>query len=73
MDKDGLQKLEVEQLAKGMQSRPGSEIAGLEGRAQLLIRLSSALADKPEFFGDDGRPGNMIGMRPLFHKIGGID
>lgn len=62
MDKDGLRNLTVEQLAKGMQSRPGNEVAGIEGRAQLLIRLSNALADKTDFFGTDGRPGNMIGM-----------
>ncbi|KAI1770016.1 DUF1688-domain-containing protein [Hypoxylon cercidicola] len=60
VDKDGLRKLTVEQLAKGMQSGPGNEVAGLEGRAQLLIRLGSALASKVDFFGDDGRPGNMI-------------
>ncbi|KAI6081822.1 DUF1688-domain-containing protein [Hypoxylon rubiginosum] len=60
VDKDGLRKLTVEQLEKGMQSRPGNEIAGLEGRAQLLIRLGGALASKTDFFGDDGRPGNMI-------------
>ncbi|KAI2629346.1 DUF1688-domain-containing protein [Hypomontagnella submonticulosa] len=60
VDKDGLRNLTVEQLAKGMQSRPGNEVAGIEGRAQLLIRLSNALADKTDFFGTDGRPGNMI-------------
>ncbi|KAI0158002.1 DUF1688-domain-containing protein [Hypoxylon sp. FL1284] len=60
VDKDGLRKLTVEQLAKGMQSRPGNDVAGLEGRAQLLIRLGGALASKPDFFGDEGRPGNMI-------------
>ncbi|KAI1764613.1 DUF1688-domain-containing protein [Hypoxylon sp. FL1150] len=60
VDKDGLRRLTVEQLANGMQSRPGNELAGVEGRAQLLIRLSSALASKQDFFGDDGRPGNMI-------------
>ncbi|KAI1452859.1 DUF1688-domain-containing protein [Annulohypoxylon moriforme] len=60
VDKDGLRRLTVEQLAKGMQSRPGCEVAGLEGRAQLLIRLGSALEDKIEYFGDDGRPGNLI-------------
>jgi hypothetical protein len=48
-------------LAKGLQSRPGNEVAGLEGRAQLLIRLGDALAEKTEFFGETGRPGNMIG------------
>ncbi|KAI1103463.1 DUF1688-domain-containing protein [Jackrogersella minutella] len=60
VDKNGLRDLTVEQLAKGMQSRPGNEIAGLEGRAQLLIRLGNALSDKTELFGDDGRPGNLI-------------
>ncbi|KAI1078636.1 DUF1688-domain-containing protein [Whalleya microplaca] len=60
VDKDGLSKLTVEQLAKGMQSRPGNEVAGLEGRAQLLIRLGAALAEKPDVFGDDGRPGNIV-------------
>ncbi|KAI1127869.1 hypothetical protein F5Y10DRAFT_241939 [Nemania abortiva] len=60
VDKDGLRKLTVEQLIKGLQSRPGNEVAGLEGRAQLLIRLGDALAEKTEFFGETGRPGNMI-------------
>ncbi|OTB00158.1 hypothetical protein M426DRAFT_242930 [Hypoxylon sp. CI-4A] len=60
VDKEGLRKLTVDQLAKGMQSRPGNEVAGLEGRAQLLIRLSDALASKTDFFGDDGRPGNIV-------------
>ncbi|OTA68107.1 DUF1688-domain-containing protein [Hypoxylon sp. EC38] len=60
VDTEGLRKLTVEQLAKGMQSRPGNEVAGLEGRAQLLIRLGDALAKKTDYFGDDGRPGNMI-------------
>jgi len=61
VDKDGLRRLTVEQLAKGLQSRPGNEVAGLDGRAQLLIRLGDALAEKTEFFGDTGRPGHMIG------------
>ncbi|KAI1313361.1 hypothetical protein F5Y03DRAFT_161858 [Xylaria venustula] len=60
VDKDGLRKLTTELLAKGLQSRPGNEVAGLEGRSQLLIRLGDALAEKREFFGDSGRPGNMI-------------
>ncbi|KAK8854985.1 Uracil catabolism protein 4 [Apiospora arundinis] len=60
VDKEGLSKLTVEQLAKGMQSRPGNEIAGLEGRAELLIRLGGALQKQRIFFGDEGRPGNMV-------------
>lgn len=61
MDKDGLKALNVEKLEAGLQSRPGSELAGLQGRTDLLIRLAGALADKTDYFGADGRPGNMIG------------
>ena len=61
VDKEGLRNLTVEALAQGLQSNPDNEMAGLEGRAQLLIRLGEALAEKREFFGEDGRPGNMLG------------
>lgn len=61
VDKEGLQTLTVEKMAKGLQSREGNEMAGLEGRTQLLIRLAGALELNKEFFGNDGRPGNMLG------------
>ena len=64
VDKEGLQQLTVEKLALGLQSQPGNEMAGIEGRAQLLIRLGKTLAEKREFFGEDGRPGNMLGRFP---------
>ncbi|KAK3325959.1 hypothetical protein B0H66DRAFT_144246 [Apodospora peruviana] len=60
VDKVGLQNLTVEQLAHGLQSGPGNEMAGLEGRAQLLIRLGKALDEKKEYFGENGRPGNLL-------------
>ncbi|KAK3374195.1 hypothetical protein B0T24DRAFT_649840 [Lasiosphaeria ovina] len=60
VDKMGLQSLTVEQLAQGLQSKPGNEMAGLEGRAQLLIRLGKTLEEKTEYFGSDGRPGSML-------------
>ncbi|KAK8067341.1 urg3 [Apiospora hydei] len=65
VDKEGLSQLTVEQLAKGLQIRPGNEIAGLDGRAELLIRLGTALQKQRIFFGDEGRPGNMVGELPL--------
>jgi hypothetical protein len=37
-------------------------MAGLEGRTEVLIRLADCLAEKTDFFGEDGRPGNMVGM-----------
>ena len=67
VDKEGLRKLEVEQLATGLQSRPGNELDGLEGRTQLLIRLGQAVSENTEFFGEDGRPGNMIGSYRSSH------
>lgn len=72
MDKDGLKALNVAKLEAGLQSRPGSELAGLEGRTELLIRLAGALADKTDYFGADGRPGNMIGEKSaidILHPI----
>ncbi len=63
VDKDGLKNLTAEKLAQGLQSLPGREMAGLEGRAQLLIRLGHALEENREFFGDSGRPGNMLGEK----------
>ncbi len=60
VDAAGLKRLTVETLAKGMQVSDTNPMSGLEGRAGLLIRLSSALQNV-EIFGTDGRPGNMIG------------
>lgn len=48
-------------MAKGLQSREGNEMAGLEGRTQLLVRLADALDSGSEFFGQNGRPGNLLG------------
>lgn len=60
VDKEGLGALTVEKLESGLQSRPDNRLAGLQGRTELLIRLSAALAERADFFGVDGRPGNMI-------------
>ncbi|EQB44023.1 hypothetical protein CGLO_17268 [Colletotrichum gloeosporioides Cg-14] len=37
-------------------------MAGVEGRTNLLVRLATALTEKREYFGDNGRPGNMVGI-----------
>jgi hypothetical protein len=60
VDKTALSTLTVEKLTAGLQSRPGNEVPGLEGRTQLLVRLGKALSDRPDFFGADGRPGNLV-------------
>lgn len=60
VDSAGLKKLTVDVLAKGMQHSDQNPLAGLEGRAGLLIRLADALNNQ-QLFGVDGRPGNMLG------------
>src|SRR5205085_6630423 len=60
VDAAGLKRITVESLAMRLQVTKSNPMAGLEGRAGLLIRLSEALSNQ-EIFGHDGRPGNMIG------------
>ncbi|KAL6807086.1 hypothetical protein GGI42DRAFT_267018 [Trichoderma sp. SZMC 28013] len=60
VDKRALGALTVAKLASGMQADPDNELVGLEGRTEVLVKLSEALDEHPEFFGADGRPGNMI-------------
>lgn len=61
VDSQGLRKLSVESMARGLQTSAQNPIDGLEGRTNLLIRLANALKNN-EIFGDDARPGNMLGM-----------
>ncbi|KAM0477510.1 hypothetical protein ACHAPX_005823 [Trichoderma viride] len=60
VDKTALGALSVAKIASGMQSDPDNEIVGLEGRTEVLVKLSEALAEHPEYFGADGRPGNIV-------------
>lgn len=61
VDGEGLKKLTVEIMGAGLQVSETNPLAGLEGRANLLIRLSEALNNQ-QFFGADARPGNMLGV-----------
>lgn len=60
VDGAGLKKITPEVLAKGMQHSEHNPLAGVEGRAGVLSRLSEALQNR-EFFGATARPGNMLG------------
>ena len=60
VDAEGLKRLTVEAMGKALQVSEHNPINGLEGRANLLIRLSGALGNR-EFFGANARPGNMLG------------
>ncbi|PPJ60342.1 hypothetical protein CBER1_10731 [Cercospora berteroae] len=59
VDSDGLKKLTVENMAKGLQVTPDNPIDGLNGRTNLLIKLGDSLLNR-EIFGLDARPGNML-------------
>ncbi|KAL4817792.1 hypothetical protein BDW67DRAFT_159152 [Aspergillus spinulosporus] len=59
VDGAGLKKINVQVLAKGFQHSETNPLAGIEGRAGLLIRLADAL-NHQDFFGVDARPGNML-------------
>ena len=60
VDAAGLKTVTEQTLARGMQVSEANPMSGLEGRAGLLMRLATSLQN-PELFGQDSRPGNMIG------------
>jgi Protein of unknown function (DUF1688) len=59
---NGLEQITMERTAQVMQVSSDNPMVGLEGRASLLVNLSRALRSNAIFFGDEGRPGNMIGL-----------
>ncbi|KAJ4373460.1 hypothetical protein N0V86_007599 [Didymella sp. IMI 355093] len=59
VDSAGLKKLDLTIVARGLQANESNPIDGLEGRTNLLIRLSEALQNQ-EVFGLEARPGNML-------------
>jgi len=61
VDSAGLRRLNVQAMARGLQISETNPIDGLEGRTNLLVRLSDALRNV-DLFGKTARPGNMIGV-----------
>jgi hypothetical protein len=58
----GLESISSEKVASAMQVDSSNPMVGIQGRSSLLFNLGKALKASPEFFGTDGRPGNIIGM-----------
>ncbi|KAH0579798.1 hypothetical protein H2248_002631 [Termitomyces sp. 'cryptogamus'] len=71
VDAAGLARITVEKVAEAMQVNESNPMVGLEGRTSLLTGLSSALIASPQFFGKEGRPGNMIDFLELQSKVNG--
>lgn len=62
VDSEGLKRLSLQQLVKGLQVSESNPLAGLEGRAGVLSRLGDALKNA-QLFGREGRPGYMLGTQ----------
>ncbi|MUL49688.1 DUF1688 family protein [Mycobacterium sp. CBMA293] len=60
VDAAGLRNVDVDVLGGVFQAGPENPLVGLAGRVELLRRLGAALADRPEVFGPQGRPGGMF-------------
>jgi hypothetical protein len=58
----GLSRITIQQTTQAMQVSESNPMVGIEGRTSLLTNLSQALKASPTFFGEDARPGNLIGM-----------
>ncbi|KAG6809716.1 hypothetical protein H0H92_015037 [Tricholoma furcatifolium] len=69
VDATGLAKITVKGVADAMQVDGSNPMVGLEGRTALLTGLSDALKANPQFFGEDGRPGNMADFLASESKI----
>lgn len=61
----GLQDLKTEALAEGFQITEKNPMLGVESRANLLRSLGKSLLSYPDVFGNEGRPGNVVGMHTL--------
>jgi Protein of unknown function (DUF1688) len=72
VDSEGLRKLTVAAMARGLQVSEENPIDGLEGRTGLLIRLADALQNT-ELFGETMRPGNILGEQPSSHLLSRLD
>ncbi|KAI8986923.1 hypothetical protein BDB01DRAFT_895696 [Pilobolus umbonatus] len=63
VDSKGLASVTVDRMAEGFQVKDGNKMVGLEGRSQLLKRLSSVLDKQSTYFPPQQaspRPGNLI-------------
>lgn len=58
---NGLKSMTDKALAAGFQVSPENPMLGIESRAALLRSLGGSLLEHPDVFGEQGRPGNLVG------------
>lgn len=61
-DAAGLIGLDADALATAMQVGPTNPLVGFDGRVDVLRRLGAALAERPDAFGEPGRPGGLYDL-----------
>lgn len=57
----GLKDMTTEKLASGFQVSDNNPMLGIDSRAALLRSLGGSLLEHPDVFGEQGRPGNIVG------------
>lgn len=57
----GLKSMTDAKLAMGFQVTDHNPILGIDSRAALLRSLGGSLLENPDVFGEQGRPGNLVG------------
>lgn len=60
VDATALRMLRPDRVAEAFQAGPANPLVGLRGRVGLLRALGDALAERPDLFGTDGRPGGLF-------------
>jgi len=59
-DAEGLARMDVESIARGLQVSKDNPVIGLEGRVGLIRALGQALAARRDVFGDDPRASGLV-------------
>lgn len=73
VDARALLGLEEGRLADLFQVSDDNPLVGLAGRARLLNTLGRALADHPDLFGPQGRPGTLLDTLPRDSRVSASD
>lgn len=57
----GLKNMTTDKLVSGFQVSDDNPMLGIDSRAALLRSLGESLLGQSDVFGDQGRPGNLVG------------
>jgi hypothetical protein len=66
---NGLKNMTTEKLATGFQVSDTNAMLGIDSRAALLMSLGNSLLQHPDIFGEQGRPGNVVGESAMLSLV----